>query len=315
MELDLFEDVIAENEKYINVLDALNLVSKKIKYSVPDVAKRLLIDKFQQVACMYRENKFNQIEIYCSEKGFDGNYIDSTHFLESAIASDGTFDFTETDNFGNEYKYAESDWFDRYWLKSDFFNFHTITKLNIKESHLNTYLHEASRQALMEMLSTQENMRIKQEAINKAKVISNKFFEEQKQYESMIIPPLPIREESETQEIERLKADLAKAQERIRQLETDQHIEKSEQNNLLDLIFDESATERYAPDLIHAIELWKALYIDNPSSTDKHSNRSNIWITKNTPYKNETNIEVKRLREITSPFDSWNPDRKKKFKP
>lgn len=293
MELDLFEDVIAENEKYINVLDALNLVSKKIKYSVPDVAKRLLIDKFQQVACMYRENKFNQIEIYCSEKGFDGNYIDSTHFLESAIASDGTFDFTETDNFGNEYKYAESDWFDRYWLKSDFFNFHTITKLNIKESHLNTYLHEASRQALMEMLSTQENMRIKQEAINKAKVISNKFFEEQKQYESMIIPPLPIREESETQEIERLKADLAKAQERIKQLEAEKQ-ENTISNELTGIEkLNQSAKDRQGMARIIATKLWK----DDPSIL--------IGAMADTVYREMINYCMDELPDNTDTLKNW----------
>ena len=295
MELDLFKDVMAENEKYINVLDALNLVSKKIKYSVPNVAKRLLIDKFQQVACMYRENKFNQIEIYCSEKGLDGNYIDSTHFLESAIATDGTFEFTETDNFGNEYKYTESDWLDRYWLKSDFFNFHTITKLNIKESHLDTYLHEASRQAFVEMLSTQENMRIRQEATNKAKVISNKFFDEQKQYESTIIPPLTIREESEPQEIERLKADLAKSQERIKQLET--KIAELKQVTPIHPALD-PAHKNHAPELLLAVQAWEAKYLENEYPHQEHTPAiTNILKNKNVI---QVNL-VKRICAITNP--------------
>lgn len=293
MELDLFEDVIAENEKYINVLDALNLVSKKIKYSVPDVAKRLLIDKFQQVACMYRENKFNQIEIYCSEKGFDGNYIGSTHFLETAIATDGTFDFNETDDFGNEYKYTESDWFDRYWLKSDFFNFHTITKLNIKESHLDTYLHESSRQALVEMLSAQEDTRIRQEAINKAKVISNKFFNEQKQYESIIIPPLPIREESELQEIERLKADLAKAQERIKQLEAEKQ-ENTISNELTGIEkLNQSAKDRQGMARIIATKLWK----DDPSIL--------IGAMADTVYREMINYCMDELPDNTDTLKNW----------
>ncbi|MEX5287658.1 hypothetical protein [Acinetobacter towneri] len=293
MKLDLFEDVIAENEKYINVLDALNLVSKRIKYSVPDVAKRLLIDKFQQVACMYRENKFNQIEIYCSEKGLDGNYIDTTNFLESAIATDGTFDFTETDDFGNEYKYTESDWFDRYWLKSDFFNFHTITKLNIKESHLDTYLHEASRQAFVEMLSTQENMRIRQEATNKAKVISNKFFDEQKQYESSIIPPLPIREESELQEIERLKADLAKAQERIKQLEAEKQ-ENTISNELTGIEkLNQSAKDRQGMARIIATKLWK----DDPSIL--------IGAMADTVYREMINYCMDELPDNTDTLKNW----------
>ena len=233
--------------------------------------------------------------LYCFEKGLDGNYIDSTHFLESAIATDGTFEFTETDNFGNEYKYTESDWLDRYWLKSDFFNFHTITKLNIKESHLDTYLHEASRQAFVEMLSTQENMRIRQEATNKAKVISNKFFDEQKQYESTIIPPLTIREESEPQEIERLKADLAKSQERIKQLET--KIAELKQVTPIHPALD-PAHKNHAPELLLAVQAWEAKYLENEYPHQEHTPAiTNILKNKNVI---QVNL-VKRICAITNP--------------
>ena len=50
-------------------------------------------------------------------------------------------------------------------------------------------------------------------------------------------------------------------QERIKKLEEVQAVEKSESNNLLALIFDETATERYAPDLVSSIMLWEYIYI------------------------------------------------------
>ena len=107
-------------------------------------------------------------------------------------------------------------------------------------------------------------------------------------------------------EINQLKA-------KIEQLESEQLHSKKKSENLLNLIFDQSQTDKYAPDLVYAIRLWESLYIDNTASTDKHSNRSNYWIKTNTPYQNETSIEVKRLREITSPFEFWHIDRKNKF--
>lgn len=86
-----------------------------------------------------------------------------------------------------------------------------------------------------------------------------------------------------------------------------------ETNNLLNLIFDDTAQDRYAPDLALSIKLWEDLYIKNPK-TDSHSNRSKNWIEKHTPYKGNGTIEHKRLREITSPLQAWHPERKKKFK-
>ena len=115
-------------------------------------------------------------------------------------------------------------------------------------------------------------------------------------------------------DLDKAKQDMKQLKAKIEQLESEQLANSLKSENLLDLVFDESRTERYAPDLVHSIRLWEALYVDNTASTDKHSNRSNYWIKTNTPYKNETSVEVKRLREITSPFDNWNSDRKKKLK-
>lgn len=111
-------------------------------------------------------------------------------------------------------------------------------------------------------------------------------------------------------ENEKLKAELLERDKKIKELEL---LELKEDTDLLSLIFDESVTERYAPDLANSIKLWKCLYIENKVTEDKHSNRANHWILKNTPYKETASVEVKRLREITSPFNSWHVDRKNKF--
>lgn len=104
-------------------------------------------------------------------------------------------------------------------------------------------------------------------------------------------------------EIDHLKVKIAKLQ----------ALQVGQEDCLFSQIFDESATERYAPDLANSIKLWQSLYIENKLAEDKHSNRANHWILKNTPYKDIASVEVKRLREITSPFDSWHVDRKNKF--
>ena len=122
-------------------------------------------------------------------------------------------------------------------------------------------------------------------------------------------------------EITRLRAvvmDKAKTiknlQESIRQLEADQPIGKSEPNNLLDLIFDESATERYAPDLALSIRLWEHIYITN-SNTDSHSNNANSWLKSNTGYDvAKKQGSASKIREITNPFLKWGTQRDKKYK-
>ncbi len=111
-------------------------------------------------------------------------------------------------------------------------------------------------------------------------------------------------------ENEQLKTELEQAKARISELEANQ--QNAPQNNLLDLIFDDTAEDRYAPDLVLAIKLWEDLYIANPKNVS-HSNRANKWVKNNTPYTNENAVEVKRLREIISPFQRWSNGRKNKF--
>ena len=61
-------------------------------------------------------------------------------------------------------------------------------------------------------------------------------------------------------------------------------------------------------------EEWlKILEDENNAENNSHSSRANYWIGKNTPYKGESSVEVKRLREVTSPFNSWHNERKNKL--
>ncbi|MBF7693285.1 hypothetical protein [Acinetobacter pollinis] len=121
-----------------------------------------------------------------------------------------------------------------------------------------------------------------------------------------------------------LKNDLLANENELKQLKKDNEnlnsqlaeikkFEVKKNSNILDLICDDTAQERYAPDLVTAIKLWEYLYINNSQLTDSHSNRANSWIKNNTSYKNDTAIEAKRLREVTSPFAIWSNDRKKKL--
>lgn len=111
-------------------------------------------------------------------------------------------------------------------------------------------------------------------------------------------------------EVEKLKSELLEKEEQIKELE----LSKTDNNtDLLTLIFDENANERYAPDLVSAIRLWEHLYITNPSD-DSHTNRANGWIRKNTGYDGlEKDSSSSRIREIASPFKEWGGKRNKKY--
>ncbi|KQE58015.1 hypothetical protein, partial [Acinetobacter pittii] len=82
--------------------------------------------------------------------------------------------------------------------------------------------------------------------------------------------------------------------------------------NILDQIFDESATERYSPDLVLSIKLWESIYINNPKN-DSHSNKANSWITMNTGY-DLSRPSATKLREITTPFINWSTHRDRNYK-
>ena len=95
-------------------------------------------------------------------------------------------------------------------------------------------------------------------------------------------------------------------------LEADQVLERTEYSELLSLIFDESATQRYAPDLVLSIKLWESIYLKNPKN-DSHSNKANGWIAMNTGY-DLSRPSATKLREITTPFVNWSTHRDRNYK-
>lgn len=88
------------------------------------------------------------------------------------------------------------------------------------------------------------------------------------------------------------------------------------QQDLINQLYDYSAIERYAPDLVHAIKLWEHLYINNPKG-DSHSNMSNQWLANNTGY-DLTQVggkpSMERIREIATPLTDWGHKRNKNYK-
>ena len=112
------------------------------------------------------------------------------------------------------------------------------------------------------------------------------------------------------EEIEQLKKQLQEKKTEIEKLKA------AQQNSLIDQIFDESETSRYAPDLAHAIKLWEHIYINTPKD-NSHTNKANQWISNNTGYdKHQTGGEksIDRIREITTPFAEWGNQRNKNYK-
>ncbi|MEG2273311.1 MAG: hypothetical protein RSB22_15370 [Acinetobacter sp.] len=107
----------------------------------------------------------------------------------------------------------------------------------------------------------------------------------------------------QTTEIQDLKS-------KIQELETPPTIQ-GDNPDLLALIFDETQTDRYAPDLAYSIKLWLDVYVNNPKA-DSHNNKANTWIKNNTPYNGEQdNTPTRRVREIATPFKDLHISRKK----
>lgn len=215
--MNLFEDVEAENYKFINVIDALELVGKKIDYGISDIARRLLLDKFNKIACMFKLNDYEEIELYCSEQAFNGDYEVTTEFLKLAISTDGTFDYTETNTYGIEDEYTKEHWFGYYWLKSDFFNFHLVKRIGISEEYYENILEADSKEALYDFIALQAEYEENETAKTDAKKVTIKFFKEVAEIESHQQPDKTITnsDTSDTATAEQKSKEICKAQSHI----------------------------------------------------------------------------------------------------
>ncbi len=181
---------------------------------------------------MFKVNDYGKIDIWCSENEFSGNYAVTTEFLKLAISTDGTFDYTETDNYGNEYKYVKDYWFKYFWLKSDFLNFPSIRKIGISEEYYKNSLEADSEELLYDFLAQLTKQEEDEEAKEKAKNVSIQFFQEVAELKK----PLKKSEDENTEllidskvsdntldkvryENEKLKAELLEKDQKIKDME------------------------------------------------------------------------------------------------
>lgn len=176
--MNLFEDIEVENDKFINVLDALKVAAKKISYGVDDIARRLLLDDFNKSTCMFKMNEYQKIDMYCSERDFQGDYLITTEFLKLAVSTAGSFKYTETSIYDDEYEKDEEDWLDYFWLKTDFFNFSSIKKIGLSEKYYKNYLKNEDEKALYDSYALLDKWQHESFQKKKAKEISEIFLQE-----------------------------------------------------------------------------------------------------------------------------------------
>lgn len=208
-----------------------------------------------------------------------------------------------------------------FWNKSDFFNNEEIINLNLTEKQYDLFL-IASR-----YIPPIKNLQIENKDIEFLSTIIMKNIDDESALYKMRLNLLNEKISSLENENNLLKEHIENPDKITSVLEeptkmdffTFHHCEKKSHNNtenLIDFIFDESTTERYAPDLVHAIKLWEHIYINNPKN-DSHSNMANQWIENNTSYsENQTGgkSSIDRIREITTPFGDWGNKRNKNHK-
>lgn len=192
-----------------------------------------------------------------------------------------------------------------FWEKNEFFSNETVISFGLSKNNYNLFL-------IASLVNPDDDyIFLNNSDINVLqKIINNKAqdFNSYMQVEFNKLKNNNNLERSE-RENENLKS---KIQELIAQQNNIQTTVQEAKTGLLSLIFDESATDRYAPDLVLSIKLWKAIYIDNPKN-DSHSNKANNWISLNTDYE-LTRPSATKLREITNPLVNWSTHRDRNYK-
>ena len=127
--MGLLDGLYKENYKYINALEALDMLAKDERCEVPKIAEFLLAYEYHKCSETYKKNYINQI-VPCDDKAVGIVSVDywavTNDILEKAL-----------ENFvysGNTYSeaYEESDYALYFWLKEDFYNFEGFKKVNFK---------------------------------------------------------------------------------------------------------------------------------------------------------------------------------------
>lgn len=127
--MGLLDGLYKENYKYINALEALDMLAKDERCDVSKIAEFLLVYEFHKCSETYKKNYINQI-VPCDDKAVGIISVDywavTNDILEKAL-----------ENFvyrGNTYSeaYEESDYALYFWLKEDFYNFEGFKKVNFE---------------------------------------------------------------------------------------------------------------------------------------------------------------------------------------
>lgn len=135
-EVNLFADQDEKNGKYINAIDAIELIKFKTENQVPDVCRFLMLKGFNYSTQTYKKDYLGRILTNDSR-------IEDIPFEDWSITSDILKKGLENFKYsGNRYSdnYEKADYEHYYWLKSDFFNFEAIQKLNITPDDYSNFL-------------------------------------------------------------------------------------------------------------------------------------------------------------------------------
>lgn len=363
--VDLFSDLDNENKKYINSIDFLEFIAHATNNTLSDICRYLLIHNFHESVSTFHQNYLGIMEkCVCNLKEYDLAFIDYTKdILDKGLEC---FEYSG-DTYSNAYK--REDYEDYYWLKSDFFEFSAIDKLNVTEDDFYIFWENRSVENFTEYLIEQDITRHENKLKERARHVSEDFFNQQNEYglndkgqtypnsnaENSMIENLKqenemlkvelddIRESKPISqntvngnvgcgkpsighfpseyyqkhrdelliEVEKLKLKLLEKEQQIKELGSSK---PAGDTNLLSLICDESATERYSPDLVLSIKLWEHIYITNPKK-DSHSNKADTWLKDNTGYDITKKAgSASKIREVITPFIKWSPHRDKNHK-
>lgn len=313
--LNLFGEMLLESNKNLapiwddNYLDVSKTDNPDLKEIDLDVYVGESIDfedvstyqKVKKYPLFFKNNTFTPQEVACLISNYHPNQVgsnwNSVAWLNSNPEFEEALDFTFSAVRGRLFEEVDVDIF---VISSDELKFF----LNSKDIFIDGFNRNLNQEVVNIGNSTVGNASLEyyqqkiKELLEKIEELKNDI---QKEGAEIIL--LEVDLEFATKENAQLK-------DTIKLLESEQLNNKAD--NLLDQIFDESVTDRYAPDLALSIKLWQSIYIDNPKN-DSHTNKANNWIMSNTRY-DQSKPSATKLREITTPFINWSTHRDKNFK-
>lgn len=156
--MGLLDSLYKQDYKYINALDALDMLAQHERCDISEIAKFLLANEYHKDSETYKKNYINQIEP-CDDKAIGFISVDywavTKDILDKAL-----------ENFiykGNNFSelYEKSDYSEYFWLKEEFYNFVGFKKINF-EINDDTY----EKYLTFKKLAEYENKEIIEKKIN-----------------------------------------------------------------------------------------------------------------------------------------------------